>query len=565
LWRNPYSNFHEGETQNADEVYTTDYLESLDSMGFDAVWVRGILRDLVRTDVFPDLGDDPGVHREALGTVCERGRGSGIGLWLYLQPPLALSATDPFWDDHPDVAGATRERLHHEEPGEEVEMTALCVSHPAVRRFLREGFETLSEALPGLDGVILITASEFMQHCYTAHNIATEETTGCERCDRRTPEDVIGDIVGCAKSGFDRSDDDADIVAWNWSWNHYYDDPQTEILEELPEDVTLMAGFERGGTTEILGESRTIDEYSLGFAGPSERFDSAIEAGRDRGMDVMAKLQIATTHELATVPNLPVIGTIYDKVLEMRERDVDHVMGCWNFGNMLCSNTAAFTRFFDADPLQPRQDALQDFAREYFPGGDAEGVVDAWGTFAAALDNYPFCQRFIYYGPLNHALVRPIEPAPLDDRPVGRSWIPRDTRGEELEQSFGPYTLSEIITGLDRLQRTWRDGVGTFERALSECSSGTATEELHTARVAGHCFHSGWNLYRAYDRRREWDAADTDAVRAIMRDERNHLRDVLPIVDADDRMGFHSGCQAYMFDADGIRRKIREIDSALWE
>ena len=33
----------------------------------------------------------------------------------------------------------------------------------------------------------------------------------------------------------------------------------------------------------------------------------------------------------------------------------------------------------------------------------------------------------------------------------------------------------------------------------------------------------------------------------------------LPIVESDPRFGWHSECQAYMFDAEGIRKKIRAL------
>jgi hypothetical protein len=559
IWRSPESDFYGDETLDADDIYDTEYLEQVAADGFSAVWLRAILHDVVQTGVFPELGGDADAHQESLRRVLDRGQDAGTGLWLYVQPPLALDPDHAFWNHHPKVAGVTRERA---DMGPK---TTLCVSHPTVREYLREATANLSRALPGLDGAILITASELMQHCYTGHDVNSGDSTGCERCDEREPKDVIADIVGCVHEGFDRAGQGASVVAWNWSWNFYEPEPQRDIIEALPEDVTLMAGFERGGRKDILGKTRDIDEYALSYAGPSERFERSVAAARERGMaGVMAKLQVGTTHELATVPNLPVIGTLYEKARGMRELDIPHYMGCWNFGNLLTANTAAFNRFLDADPLPERDPALRGFAEDYLPGCDAEGVVASWETFLDAMDWYPFSNPFIYRGPVNHALVRPIEPGPLDGKPIGRSWEAVEPRGDDLSNSIdAPYTLEEIVTGLGKLWRTWTDGVETFERSVADCDVTAATEETNSVRAAGHCFHSAWNLYRAYRLRRDWDEAKRSDLLAIARDEREHLREVLPVVERDDRLGFHQECQAYQFTADGIETKLADLDALL--
>jgi len=556
IWRSPYIDFYKDETLHVAEVYTPQYLSELAEAGFNGIWIRGILRDIAPTKVFPELGRKSAAHLRNLRTVIRRAERVGIRVWLYMQPPLALPAEASFWQRHPEAKGVTRPGILDGQM-----MTVMCISEPKVREFLREAAETLSRRLPGLNGAILITASEFFQHCYTHYSPELAKKgipLGCSRCERRQPRDIIADIIRSIYSGFQRAGNGAKVIAWNWSWNAYEPDPQEEITRALPPQVALLAGFERGDTKVILGKRRTIDEYSLSFAGPSERFLKSLRVARQRGMKVMAKLQLGTTHELATVPNLPLIGTLYEKARAMRRLRVRSFMGCWNFGNMLTANTAAFVHFMDVRRLPPRRQALRAFAASYFPGCDANGVAEAWETFAEAMDSYPYCTPFLYWGPLNYALAHPIEPGPLRKEPVGRSWMP-DERGDELEASFGPYTLSEIIQGLCALTRTWEHAVELLERALAGCEATTARQELDTARVAGHCFHSGWNLYRAYRLRKQWSPSKLDALLSIVRDEQAHLAQVLPIVAADRRMGFHSECQHYMFTASAIRRKLRRL------
>ena len=50
-----------------------------------------------------------------------------------------------------------------------------------------------------------------------------------------------------------------------------------------------------------------------------------------------------------------------------------------------------------------------------------------------------------------------------------------------------------------------------------------------------------------------------------MEDELGHLREALPIIAADPRMGYHSECQRYMFTAASVEAKLRELESLLGE
>lgn len=565
IWRSPDSDFYSDETLRAVEVYTPGCLCKIADAGFNAIWIRGILRDTVPTKVYPELGRNSAAHLHSLRTVIRRADRADICVFLYMQPPMGIPPDAAFWRQHPEARGITR-RETFAGP-----LSAMCTSEPKVTAFLREAAGTLSKRLPHLTGAILITASEYVSHCYSRYPITPEgislaETSkgplGCARCERRHPREIVAEIIENIYSGFRDAGNGAEVIAWNWSWSWYEKDPQARIICRLPRGITLMADFERGDTKVILGKPRVIDEYALSFAGPSRRFTGSCTTARRRGMKVMAKLQIGTTHELATVPNLPLIGSLYEKARAMRKLRIRSFMGCWNFGNMLTANTAAFNRFLTTKRLPSRRQALGAFAHDYFPGCDATQVVEAWETFGEAMESYPFCIPFMYRGPLNYAVAHDIEPGLLDKRPVGPSWLPAE-RGDELKESFGCYTLSEIIKGLGIVTRTWWKGVEIFECGMAGCEAPTAQEEMNTARMAGHCFQSGWNLYRAYRLRRKWTASHLTALRGIMRNERDHLADAAAIAQADKRMGFHIEPQLQMFSASTIRKKLKKLDAHL--
>ena len=567
IWRSPYSNFYEDETLHADEVYTTSVLKEIGKAGFNAIWIRGILRDLAPTKIFPEFGRDSAMRVRSLRTVMRRGKRAGVKVILYMQPPLGMAANDPFWQKHPDLRGAT----HNARISTRIfPRSALCTSTPTVCEFLRAATRNLARSLPDLGGIILITASEYVQHCYSHVNIFDPKAlkrngrprVDCPRCADRDPGGIVVDIVRDVRTGLRSAGSDMPLIAWNWSWSYYEADPQARIIRALPNDVMVMAGFERGATKTILGKKRQIDEYSLSYAGPSPRFLNSLKAGRRSGHKVMTKLQFGTTHELATVPNLPLIGSLYDKARAMRKLRVKGFMGCWNFGNMLTANTAAFLHFLDVRRLPPRKPAMEQFARAYFPGCDSAKVVAAWEQFVRSMNHYPFCIPFLYWSPTNYAVARPIEPSPLDCKPVGRSWMP-DRRGDGLDETYGVFTHREVTEGLEQLSRIWDKGVRLFEQGTHDCTCAHAAEEMNTVRVAASCFHSTWNLYRAYPIRKNWQPANIKCLRPIMEDELAHLVHIVPILKVDKRMGYHSECQHFQFTHGMVQRKIRRLKKLL--
>jgi len=567
IWRSPYIHFYKDEIPNAPKVYTEEFLRGVAEAGFNAIWIRGILREIVKSEFFPEFGENSATLLRCLRTVINRGRKAGVKVFLYSQPPYGFDSDSPFWKKHPDCKGSSW-------VWGGMRRNALCTSSPKVTGFLREAARTLSQRLPDLGGLIVITASEHQSHCFSHYSVMRDDPShlegepfkrnlDCPRCALRHPREVVAEIIGNLRDGLADAGNGAELWAWNWSWKLYEGEPQAEIIKSLPSDVMLMGDFERGGSKVIVGKERVIDEYSLCYAGPSPRFLNSMRIARARGMRMGAKLQIGTTHELATVPNLPLIGTIYDKAKAMRKIRVGDFMGCWNFGNMLTANTAALAAFLDAPRLAPREAALRRFAAEYLPGSDVEGVARAWDMFAGAMDSYPFTIPFIYYGPINFAVQWPILPEPLRSGGTGRSWQADTDRGDELERSFGAFTLEEIIEGLGNLARDWWKAAEAFDAAVAGSASPHAGEERRSVWFAAHSFRSCWNLYRAYPLRRKWKQANAKALRPIMQDELEHLPGLLPLMEEDARLGFHSECQHRLATPEGVRAKIRELRRVL--
>lgn len=573
IWRSPRSAFGEfykrsddlqAETYLAVEAYTDDELQQIAAAGFNGIWVHAQLHYIVADAVFPELAPHAEQHQERLNTLIQRAARHGIAVYLYMQPPRALPDDLPFWQNHPEIAGQVEEGFPTPDAPQGFPLRSLCTSTTVVQDYLRRAFQQLTQALPGLGGYIFITASEYPAHCWTRRG-ASMDSAGkitptlceCPRCNTRRPEEVVVELLTIIRSGIRSVSAKMPIICWNWSWKAYLPIPCVALIDRLPRDLIVMGDFERGGYADVCGHSRHfIDEYSLGYAGPSEQFRGVLQCCRAAGQEVFAKLQIGTTHELATVVNLPLIGNIYQKCCFIRANALSGFMGCWNFGNNLSANTAALNYFLTIEPpLANENAALEQFAAYYFPGCQADLVRRGWQTLAEAMRYYPLEIPYLYMGPSNIALALIPEPAPLSGKGLGRSWL-MDERGDTPLHCFEAFTEAEAAAGMSRLQTIWARGVEQLREGLQGVSDKRATDELGNAEVCLACWHSVVNFYSWTALRRAWSEAQRETYRAVIADELENIRRVLPFVERDSRQGFHVEAHGYFFNADILRRKI---------
>ena len=67
------------------DIYTDGELERIRRAGFNAVWVHAQLNHIVRTGIFPELGEYAAEFQKRLNILTERAARHGIGIYLYLQ------------------------------------------------------------------------------------------------------------------------------------------------------------------------------------------------------------------------------------------------------------------------------------------------------------------------------------------------------------------------------------------------------------------------------------------------------------------------------------------------
>ena len=124
--------------------------------------------------------------------------------------------------------------------------TALCTSHPEVRRWMSDALAHLFRSVPDLAGVFTITASENLTNCASYGNWKS-----CPRCKNRSDAEIIGEVNATIAEGVHRGNPKANVIVWDWGWRGHGDG--SEIIALLPKNVWLMSvsewalPIERGG------------------------------------------------------------------------------------------------------------------------------------------------------------------------------------------------------------------------------------------------------------------------------------------------------------------------------
>lgn len=564
VFRSPKAHF-EHDAEFADRVYTPETMRELAAAGFNAVWIRVKGFEVVPNPKYPELGRDSARLLRNLNLVAERGAPYGVKLVIYCQEPLGLNQDDPFWAKHPEMAGADWGYNYGSAEHPEY-MRAFCMSSEPVREYLADTMSTLLREVPGIVAVITITFSEFQAHCFSHHRRGGGPIP-CPRCleQGRTAADTVADVLNTMRQGMDRVNPATPLIAWNWSWVGFEDDPQPSVLGALDPRIEILADFERGDVrVDPFGKQVDQNEYSLSYIGPTKRFRLIRDLAHEQGRPVHAKLQVGTTHEIATVSNLPLIPNLYRKTRNFRELQLAGFMGCWNFGNEPSLNTRAFNRFLRDDCPADEATALRELALAEFPGADPAAIASAWQTFSQAFEYYPFSIPFLYMAPTNYALALPVRPGPLRADRIKRSWLmdPRDDR-DDPACCFGPYTAEEIRERVERLCELWQEGLAQFEVAVAGLSGRTVHEELSAARAIGLSLRSLRNYFWLYFLKRDWRDEHRSAFLVIARDELATVEAAIPVYEGDPRQGFHIEGHGYMVSPDLLRAKRDELTAML--
>jgi hypothetical protein len=550
----------------ADDVdyYPDEYLNRLASEGVNGLWLTVGFRDLCPSELFPGYGKDSAKRLAKLRSTALKCARYGIKIYVFCIEPQGFGE-NPEYLNSLSYLEANPEFKGHVENGWAV---FFCPSTDKAKTYLEDSAYHIFSKVPELGGLIDINLGERPTHCYSS----TENFfhCNCPRCSKRQPWEVFADVTSSISSGMRRANPQAEMISWLYTpymfehkgksiEDHFQ--VMRDISAHVPENVTLQVNFESNGKALQLGRERTALDYWLAWPGPSEIFKDCARAAVKSGARMSAKIQVGCSHEVATVPFIPVPGNLHEKYRAMRDLGVSSVMQCWYFGNYpgLMNKAAGELSFF---PFPDKEDDFLLSLAKIDWGKNAAKVSRAWKLFQKSYSEFPVNLPFTWYGPVHHSVVWPLHLMPVDQA-ISPSWkftfplVSGDRIGESI--CFG-HTLDEVLTLLRRMDKFWAAGVKIMESVEGAYqNSPQRLQDISLGKALGLQINSSLNVFTFYDLREKLPyikkAAQIQSLGKMQglveREMENSLK-LKKLCETDSRLGFHSEAEGYKYFAEKL-------------
>lgn len=529
------------------EYYPDEYLNRLAHSGTNGLWIYTSFRALVKTDYFPDDEAPIIKRREKLARVVAKCKKYGVGVYVFAIEPLGL--LDHEHEMLPEFAGAAKRFQYH----------PICLRSEPAANYIAEATEKLFRAIPDLAGYIDITAGERPTNCASGGNYKT-----CPRCRNYSRGENLAFACDKICEGIRRAGTGARFISWTYGHRYWDYGEIDKYIEDLPSDIIAMQNFEDRGYNTQLGKPRIAYDYWLSYPGPSELYEKTADMTSRYGKELWAKMQVVTSHEVATVPYIPAPGLVFTKYSAARALGTTGVMECWYFGNYPSIMSRASGELSFREEMEDKDAFLLDFAARNYGKTMAPKIAAAWREFEEGYFHYPTNIMFSYYGPMHDGVVWELSLLPKN-LALSRSWQLVDKpNGDRIGESFyRGHTIDEIITLAGIMKEHWERGM----KYLPE----DAGEILTVSECIGLLYSSGKNIMEFYKlrgdlgRERGEVSEILEKMHSLVLDEKRNSARMIELCEEDKRLGYHSEAEGFKFFPKKLRSRIESLDKLLSE
>ena len=491
-----------------DEVdyYPDEYLNRLAHEGVNGLWLTIKFSDLCKTSITPEYGKDAARRLAKLRITVDQCLRYGIKTYIFCIEPAAWKADSPILKRHPELGGA----VHMGD-------SCFCPFSITAQQYLYEAVNSIFNAVPGLGGMINITYGERLTTCLGSVSATDDHAVECPVCSQHKHWEIIYSSLSAMEKGMHDAAPAAQLISWLYiPYPKPLADWIFEIPEHVPDNVILQFNFESGGMKEQLGKPRVGGDYWLSYVGPCDSFRKIAESAVASGAQLSAKIQVGCSHEVATVPFVPVPALLYRKYREMHKLGVSCVMQCWYFGNYpgIMNNAAGMLAFEDFESGE--KDFLKKLALPDW-GQYANAIAEAWTLFADGYANYPLSNMFQYYGPMHDGVVWPLYLYPVHKGLVPTWKLEFGTSGDAIGECLENHTIEEAIILCREMSEQWNRGVKILNNLRNDFAGNPdRLKDIGLAEALCIQFESGYNILRFYALREQLFNAEHTRQKTIL-------------------------------------------------
>ena len=559
--------FFRDELNDDIDYYPENYLERLAREGVNGLWLTIEFGDFSK-ELTGDWPEGAERRLAKLRRTVEKCARHGIRIWLFCIEPVEQDfRRSPLALKHPDWIGCTYDDL----------MGSMCASQPGVQKYISDTVRDIFAAVPGLGGIINISNGEKVTSCLSICKIRNHPClTHCPRCTDVPNEELLHRVTRAFVKGIRDAGSDAEFISWI-----YRSAPAGALPEWIvsavgtsPDGVIQQNNFETGVIVRQEDRWHVGGDYWLAQPGPSKAFADVAKAAKAGGRRLSAKIQVSCSHEIATIPVLPVPGLLYRKFKGMHDLGVTDAMYCWYFGSAPGLMNRAAGELAYSDFTEGEDAFLMRLASDDW-GEDAATMAKVWKACSDGFANYPLSNPMQYYGPFHQGVVWPLRPD-VEMRPLGDSWIPGQPAGGDLiGECLMDFDLEEALS-LARKMCAEVEKVGTDVAALERKYAGNPERmrDLGLVRALGFHFEAARDIFEFYLLRRDAvilsRRGDTaTALRALARMKEIAVREKAVTAAMKDLalgnplLGFHSEAESYIYTPEYLDWRIPTLDATI--
>jgi hypothetical protein len=359
---------------------------------------------------------------------------------------------------------------------------------------------------------------------------------------------------------------DHEFIAWSYGTEDWVD----RVLPGLPKNIKVQVDFSKGGTVVRDGITHVTGDYNLTLIGPPDFFERRNRVTRELGFDFITKTEHAVSQEFIFVPYIPAMEQWLRRIEKIREYPAAGWFGNWSHYGYMAPLPARLINRMSFDPVPARDEILRDLATREYGAAAATQVVKAWDEFSDAIRQFPYSDNVSRLpGPLQKG---PSQPFFLDPNVKSfgrwRAW----QNDLNWTAPWGPKVTAKYLAVV-------RDGFRSGAALLRKAEA-AATTATHRRRIAAE-----WRIARVIEaslqstlHQIEWlqlrarflggEAVVLTRMQALLRAELANVQGILPLLEADSRLGYASEgggvLRGGLFSPELVRWKIGQVEDVLF-
>jgi len=378
---------------------------------------------------------------------------------------------------------------------------------------------------------------------------------------------------------------DLDLLFWTYNWYWAPEKERLELLEKIPTDITLHVTYDMGDdAVEKCGIPTWINDYSITAAGPGTVFASEAEIAKRRGIRLSSMTNTAgMTWDCGVIPFMPVPYKWRDRYVTLRGSQKK-----WGLVSLMESHHYGFTPSFiselakisftgEFDVEKDFDKALEAIATRDFGAANVPVILSVWKDWSDAF-YYHSARDNDQYGPLRNGPVYPFNlpgvhmPEPLRPHYEYNNGVRHGTGWLYLAPCYH-YPEEHLEGSVEMTRRELKlmaSGNMKMRAALNFVPPekyGAAKRMLGIGEFFYHTVRTMLNVKRYYrgGLALKKNGADREALlaemRAILDDEELNVRETIPYVEEDSRIGWEP-TMGYTTDRACLEWKLNQLKDA---